>query len=96
VRYACDLEVLSRPLEQPDAIFWGATVQTISEGGLGLLLCYPFKPGTHLAVELRNPAGIARTILARVVHAHDLTDGTWQVGCELTRRLSPNELAELV
>ncbi len=96
VRHACDLEVLSHSLEQSDALCWGATVQDVSEGGLGLRVCYPFKAGTRLTVEVHTAAGSPRTVAARVVHAQDLADGTWLVGCELTPRLSPDELAELL
>jgi hypothetical protein len=96
VRQACDLEGLSHPLDQSDAICWGATVQDVSLGGLGLLVCYPFKPGTLLAVELRTARGAPRTVLARVVHAHDQADGSWVVGCEFSRRLSADELNELL
>ncbi|MCI0463262.1 MAG: PilZ domain-containing protein [Gemmataceae bacterium] len=96
IRLVCDLEVLSRPLEPAGSICWGATVQDVSEGGLGLLVCYPFKAGTHLTVELRTRAGAPKTVQARVVHAQDLSDGTWRVGCELTSRLSPEELVELL
>jgi hypothetical protein len=96
VRHACALEALSRPLEQPGPICWGATVQDVSEGGLGLLVCYPFKPGTPLTVELRTAAGAPKTVQARVIHAQDLSDGTWRVGCELTGRLTREELTELL
>jgi hypothetical protein len=95
VRRACSLEALSRPLELPDTISWGATVQDVSAGGVGLLICYPFKPGTFLAVDLRIGHAHLRTLLVRVVHVSDLTDGTWSIGCEFAAPLSPGELAEL-
>ena len=93
VRHVSAREALSRPLEVPDALRWGAKVQDISRGGVGLLLCYPFKAGTTLAVDLGRAAG--RTVLARVVHAHDRADGTWLVGCEFAAPLSAEELAAL-
>jgi hypothetical protein len=96
VRHVCAQEALSRPLELPDAISWGAKVQDISRGGLGLLLCYPFKAGTFLAVDLRGGDGGSRTVLLRVVHAADQADGTWLVGGELAAPLSDAELAALL
>ncbi len=96
VRRACSLEALSRPLELSDAISWGATVQDISAGGVGLLICYPFKPGTFLAVDLSAGHGGSRTVLARVVHVTDQSDGTWFVGCEFALPLNEEEVAVFV
>lgn len=95
VRHVCDKEALSRPLELPDAISWGAKIQNISLGGLGLLLCYPFKPGTFLAVDLQVGQLASRTLLVRVVHVTDQADGTWSVGCEFAAPLNEEELAAL-
>jgi hypothetical protein len=86
VRHACQLEVLPSALEPPEAITWGAVVENLSRTGVGLRLCYPFKPGTHLAVELRA-GGVKRTFITRVVRASDLPDGAWLVGCEFTAPL---------
>src|SRR5438067_7610999 len=79
-RHAVSMEALSRPLEGQDAIWWGATVRDLSTTGIGLTLCFPFRPGTFLAIDLLGPLGGNRTLLSRVVHARDLTDGTWHVG----------------
>jgi hypothetical protein len=95
VRHVCEQEALSRPLELPDAISWGAKVQDISQGGIGLLLCYPFKPGACLAVDLRLGQAASRTVLVRVVHAGDQADGTWLVGGKFLAPLSEEELAAL-
>src|SRR4051812_41730160 len=95
VRYGCDLEALSRPLNAADAISWGTTVTDISHGGLGLILCYPFKLGTFLAVDLEHDHGV-RTLLVRVAHVTDRADGTWQVGCEFARPIGPDDLHGLI
>jgi hypothetical protein len=79
------LEALTRPLDGQDAIWWGATVRDISATGIGLTLCFPFRPGTFLAVDLTEPGG-NRTYLIRVVHARDLADGTWLVGGEFVQK----------
>ena len=96
VRHVCDQEALSRPLDLPDAISWGAKVHDISRGGLALLLCYPFKPGTCLAVDLRLGQAPSRTLLVRVVHVTDQADSTWSLGCEFAAPLSDQELAVLL
>ncbi len=95
VRHVCEQEVLSRPLEMPESICWGAKVQDISRGGLGLLVCYPFKPGTFLAIDLRTGEAPGRTLLARVVHVQDQADGSWFVGCEFAATLTEAELEAL-
>src|SRR5262245_50604931 len=91
VRTGCDLEALSRPLDPANVINWGTTVVDISHGGVGLILCYPFQLGTYLAVDLEQPEGV-RTLLVRVAHVLDRSDGTWLVGCEFARPLGPNDL----
>lgn len=95
-RQECTLEATSRPVEVPDSVCWGGTVQDVSAGGLGLAICYPFSPGTHLAIDLVTPAGKHRALLARVVHVHDQADGTWLLGCEFVKPLSAGEVGGLV
>jgi hypothetical protein len=90
-RQACSSEAVSQPLEAPETLCWGATVRDISAGGIGLTLCYPFKPGTYLAIDLKGPEA-TRTLLARVVHATDQTDGTWFIGCEFVEPLDDSEV----
>jgi hypothetical protein len=94
VRRLCRLEALSRPLDVADGICWGGTVQNISEGGLGLLLCYPFKPGTFLGINLCDKPGLG-PLAIRVIHVRDEPDGTWFLGGAFVRPLSKDELAEV-
>ena len=91
VRHVCNLEAVSRPLESPDALCWGARLKSISTGGMGLLLCYPFKVGAFLTVELAATPK-ARALLVKVVHVTDQSDGTWLLGCEFVHPLSEAEL----
>jgi hypothetical protein len=96
VRHICTVEATSHPLDTGDAICWGATVRDISTGGLSLSLCFPFKLGTHLAVDLQGVNGLSRTLLTRVTHVHDQADGTWLLGCEFIKPLSGTELEILI
>lgn len=93
-RHPSKREALTRPLEAEVSLAWGATVRDISTTGIGLTLCYPFPTGTYLAVDLDMPEAQtpAPSFLARVVHAQDLPDGTWHVGCEFVKPLSDSEL----
>jgi len=84
-RHPCHLEAVSCPLDAPETLCWGATVQDLSAGGIGLTLCYPFKPGTYLAINVQNPEN--RTLLGRVIHVADQADGTWFIGCEFVKQI---------
>jgi hypothetical protein len=90
------LEALTRPVEGTDGIFWGATVRDISTKGIGLTLCYPFRAGTYLAVDLHDPRGNTHSLLTRVVHAVDQPDGTWHIGCEFVKPLTESDLDVIV
>ena len=96
VRHSVALEALSRPLDGQDAIWWGATVRDLSNIGIGLSVCFPFRPGTYLAIDLQGPGTITRTLLTRVIHARDQVDGTWHVGCEFVRPLAEEEIEPLI
>ncbi len=91
-RYSTEAEATSQTLEGLDPLFWGATVKDISTGGIGLSMCYPFRPGTFLSVNLKNREGVTQSVLARVVHVRDLPDGTWNIGCEFVTPMSNSEL----
>ena len=95
VRQVVRHEALSRPLELVDGICWGAVVRALSTTGLGLVICFPFKLGAHLAVDVRG-AGKTLSLLVRVVRVTDQTDGTWFMGCELVTPLTPEQLQGLV
>jgi hypothetical protein len=95
-RHAVAVEALTRPLEGQDAIWWGATVRDLSTTGIGLTLCFPFRPGTYLAVDLLGPLGGNRTLVTRVIHARDLADGTWHVGCEFVKPLADEDVDRML
>jgi PilZ domain len=93
-RQAVSLEATSQPVEGGGTVSWGAVVHDISTGGLGISLCYPFRPGTFLAVELQNLSGLSRTLMVRVLHVHDETDGRWRLGCGFVKPLSQSEMEQ--
>jgi hypothetical protein len=95
-RHALIAQGLARPVEGQDAIWWGATVFDLSNTGIGLSLCFPFRPGTYLAVDLHGPDGSNRSLLAKVIHARDQADGTWHVGCEFVKPLSDSDVEVMV
>jgi hypothetical protein len=92
VRHACSVEATSRLIEVGETLSWGAVVSDISAGGVGITLCYPFRLGTYLAVELQCPGGMLRTLMVRVLHVHDQTDGQWRLGCEFVKPLTESDM----
>lgn len=91
-RHPCQLEATSHPIEVGETLSWGAVVHDISAGGVGITLCFPFRPGTYLAVDLQGPGGAVRTLMVRVVHVHDQRDGQWRLGCEFIKPLTQSEM----
>lgn len=95
-RFPCQQETTARPLESTDTLGWGAQVRDVSQGGVGLTLCFPFRPGTYLSLDLRNANGSCRSFLARVLHARDQADGTWHLGCEWVNAIAEDDLEMLL
>jgi hypothetical protein len=95
-RFPCDLEATSHAVDPGRIMSWGAVVNDISSGGVSVTLCYPFRPGTYLAVDLSCASGIVRTLMVRVIHVHDQRDGMWRLGCEFLKPLTLSELELIV
>jgi hypothetical protein len=97
-RHNCQLDATTRPLESQDTVVWGASVRDISHKGVGLTLCFPFRAGTYLALDLHGTHADkpATTVLSRVVHVRDQNDGSWHVGCEFVKTLGKRELESLL
>jgi hypothetical protein len=91
-RHACSLEATSRSIEVAEMLSWGAVVSDLSDRGVGITLCYPFRPGTYLAVEMQSPGGKLRTLMVRVLHVHDQSDGQWRLGCEFVKPLTESDM----
>ena len=91
-RHACSLEATSRSIEVAEMLSWGAIVSDLSARGVGITLCYPFRPGTYLAVEMQSPGGKLRTLMVRVLHVHDQSDGQWRLGCEFVKPLTESDM----
>jgi hypothetical protein len=95
-RRQCCVEATSRSAESTDGMSWGGIVKDVAVGGLKLGLCFPFRPGTYLAVDVqpRNSAE-AHTVVCRVVHVQDRKDGTWDLGCEFLKPLTPQDVDQM-
>jgi hypothetical protein len=96
IRHACSLETTYHPHEDGEGISWGAVVEDISTRGIGISLCYPFRPGTYLTVDLPSANGLVRSVLVRVVHVRDRSDGAWHLGCEFIKPLTDSDMEMLL
>jgi PilZ domain-containing protein len=87
----CQLQSDGNPERRP------AQVRDISADGLGLVLECPFEPGAILDVELTSRDGsLSYTVVARVTHTHQLSDGSWLAGCGFVGKLNDEELRDLL
>jgi PilZ domain len=91
-RRPCDEEIPLRPLSPGGGVERWACVQNLSRTGVGLLLSYPFEPGTVVSIKLRRrPPEGPRPVVGRVVHTHTGPHGITYMGCAFVRALSPEE-----
>ena len=90
-RHECRLDATTQPLEAQDGLAWGATVRDVSRTGVGLTVCFPFRAGSLLAVDLNG-----HSHLTRVAQVRDRNDGTWQIGCEFVEPLSDTQVQSLL
>ncbi len=86
-----------RVCARPSFRSFDAVIRDASSDGLGLVVPCCFEPGTVLAIQLQaREAGFSGVLTGRVVHATPLPDGTWVVGCLLSRPLTEDELLGLL
>ena len=96
-RYLCcrqpPVRVLAKPSFQPVH----ARVHDITTRSIGLIFERPFDVGTVLAIQLQTKhAGFSGILSGRVQHATKQPDGTWRVGCTLSRSLTDDEFFALL
>ena len=96
-RYRCcrqpPVRVLAKPSFQPVH----ARVHDITTRSMGLILDCPFDVGSVLAIQLQTKhAGFSGILSGRVQHATKQPDGTWRVGCMLSRSLTDDEFFALL
>ena len=89
-RRSCEVDAVTHRSDTGGGVTWGATLHDVSRTGVGLILCFPFRAGTYLAIDLKRD-----TFLAKVVRVEDQYDGSWRVGCEFIRPLTDGELERL-
>jgi hypothetical protein len=71
---------------------WSAVIRDISTTGIGLVINEPPAPGTFLAIDLSD----RRRVGAQVVAVCSQGSAGWLVGCVLLRRLTDDEVVDLL
>ena len=83
-RRPCVEEAPLWPLGAEDQPPRWASVQNVSQRGVGLLLSCRFPPGAALAIGLPRAWGLGgQAVVGRVVHATPAPLGNWWLGCAL-------------
>lgn len=97
VRYLSKLGASCQTSAEGKEERWPAKVHDISLEGLGLVAPRSFELGTLLGIDLQSPDGVLTyTMSARVVHAREMPEGKWQIGCSFSRKLTNEELKSLL
>jgi len=93
IRYVCDALTTLRPAHAPDSAPALARIHNISRGGISLQVDHPQDSGSILSVEIPADDGQpGSTILTCVVHANELPEGGWLLGCTFVAELSDEDL----
>jgi hypothetical protein len=72
-------------------------IHNLSATGIGLRVQQPLKPGMGLVILLQSRRRqLSRPLAVRVMHATPLADGDWLLGCQFVRRLSEQDMQELL
>jgi hypothetical protein len=96
-RFACDRPSFWVEWGGPTDESSPARLQNISVTGLCLVTAAPIRPGTIVVVRLHSEArGMARQLVARVVHSTQQADGQWLSGAAFLRQLSVLELEVII
>ena len=96
-RYPCLRRPAVRLLAKPSFQSYHAVVRDISFRSIGLLVEKPFDIGTILAIQMRSRhAGFSGILSAQVQHATQQADGTWLMGCTLSRSLTDDEIFQML
>lgn len=67
-------------------------VHDLSASGIGLTNDFPLENGTFLVITLRASSRFELVVRAQLVHATEQKDGSWLLGCALSRSLTKVEL----
>jgi hypothetical protein len=85
-----------RFLARPNLRAYTGFISDFAKRGLTLLVQEPLEPGTLLAIQFQTRhLGASDILSAQVKHVTLGDEGTWLVGCKLSRNLSRDEMNSL-
>ena len=93
-RQACGTSTAIR-LSDDSFLYFSAVTRDTSVTGVGLMSRHPCEVGSQFGVLLQDGVFTA-SLTARVVHIQSLSDGTFLLGCSLSRTLTDREAAILL
>jgi hypothetical protein len=94
-RHTCSWTVSCYSVLPAEDSRWPATICDVSNRGLRLVACRPFKEGEIIALELVRPVdGLREKLFGRIQHAIS-EGGVWIAGCRFVNRLSDQEVERL-
>jgi hypothetical protein len=95
-RYSCHQRARVRFIARPSFRPYRAVLRDISTNGIGLVLDHRLEPGTVMAIQLRSKfTGLSGILSAKCTHCTPLPNGTWLLGCTLSRSLTVDEVRTL-
>jgi hypothetical protein len=96
LRYPANLATTLVPINGADAVRLSGRVRNISGTGLNLVVGRRFEPGSLLSLELPGAEGQpSHSVLACVVHATQVAEGEWALGCTFSRDVGDDVLRQL-
>jgi hypothetical protein len=76
----------------PEDVPLNVQIRNLSACGIGFTSEFALENGTFLAITLQADDGFDLSVRAQVVHATEQKDGSWLLGCALSRHLTGKEL----
>jgi hypothetical protein len=89
-RHRTDIETVCRPVSE--AVEWPARILDVGVGGIRLRLTNALKQGTMIRIDLPKVSGANTSVLACVMHTHQVERSAWEVGCNFSLELSEDEV----
>jgi hypothetical protein len=95
-RFVCIRPHVVRIMVRPALLSYQATIRNFTRVSFGISATQSFDPGTVLAIQLRvAKTGLSCVLSATVMRCQPEADGTWFLGCKLSRPLSDEETRSL-
>jgi hypothetical protein len=93
VRYRCAPATIGKLYVSEDQEYQHAWVLNLSAQGIGMILTRPVPTGTFVIIHIKsNDSAKIYELTANIMHCTSLPHGEWNVGCELIKALSAEDL----